>query len=226
MTDLIHLQSLHSALHRTASTVRNIVEDPHEKSFNDSDDEDEEADSSGGDQILEGRDPELDLPPERIPLHLPSSHNTTAHPFRKAELVLQVKQATRYLAALCDAIAQKSFQYSHVMRLAPSKGTWTRSRMAIIRITDQVAHYSKVYCQARTALVRLGADETTLNKFKVLTRDDVKASTAILDPNIPGSSNIQLSWIWETSQISGSAADAIHECKPLSRYMTLCIDLY
>jgi len=114
MTDLIHLQSLHSALHQTASTVRNIVEDLHEKSFNDSDDEDEEADPSGGDQILEGRDPELDLPPKCILLHLPSSHNTTAHPFHKAELVLQVKQATRYLAALHDAIAQKSFQYSHV----------------------------------------------------------------------------------------------------------------
>jgi len=90
MTDLIHLQSLHSALHQTAPTVRNIVEDPHKKSLNDSDDEDEEADPSGGDQILEGRDPELNLPPEHIPLHLSSSHNTTAHPFRKAELVLRV----------------------------------------------------------------------------------------------------------------------------------------
>ena len=61
--------------------------------------------------------------------------------------------------------------------------------MAIIRITDQVAHYSKVYCRAWAALVQLEADETTLNKFKVLTREDVKASTAILDPNIPGSSS-------------------------------------
>ena len=112
------------------------------------------------------------------------------------------------------------------MRSAPSKGARTRSRTAIIRITDQVAHYSKVYCRARAALVRLGADEITLNKFKVLTREDVKASTAILDPNIPGSSSIRLSWIWETGQISGSAPDAIRECKPLSGYMTLCIDLY
>jgi hypothetical protein len=32
-----------------------------------------------------------------------------------------------------------------------------------------------------------------LTKFQLLTRDDVKASTAILDPNIPGSSTIRLS---------------------------------
>ena len=214
-TQLIHLQSLHSALHQnTFATGGNVVENTHEAEFDDSD---AEADHSGGSNIIDfGRDPELDLPPERIPLHLPSTYNTNtaAHPFRQAELSLRVKQVTRYLAALRDAIAQKSFQYSHVLRSAPSKGARTRSRTAIIRITDQVSHYSKVYCRARAALARLGADETTLTKFKVLTRDDVKASTAILDPNIPGSSSIRLSWIWETGpRISGSAPDAIRECK-------------
>jgi hypothetical protein len=34
----------------------------------------------------------------------------------------------------------------------------------------------------------------------VLTRDDVRPSTAILNPNIPGSSTLQLSWIWQTSR--------------------------
>lgn len=227
-TELHHLQSLRSALHQAApASVRNVVEDPHEESFNDSDDEGAEADPAGGDQIIEGRDPELDLPPERIPLHLPSSYNTNTatHPFRRAELGLRVKQATRYLAALRDSIAQKSFQYSHVMRSAPSKSTRTRSRTAIIRITDHISHYSKIYCRARAALVRLGADETTLTKFKVLTRDDVKASTAILDPNIPGSSSVHLSWIWETGpRISGSAPDAMRECKQPAGYTTV-IDL-
>lgn len=215
-TDLILLQSLHSALNKTASTVRNDVEDPHDESFDDFNDQDEEADPFGEDQVLGCNDPDLELPPERVPLHLPSSHGTTVthHTHRQAELDLRVKQATRYLAALRDAIAQKSFQYSHVMRSAPSKGVRTRSRSAIIRITDQVSQYSRVYCRARAALVRLGADESTLTKFKLLSRDDVKASTAILDPNIPGSSTIRLSWIWETGpRLSGSAPEAIRECK-------------
>lgn len=216
-TDLILLQSLHSALTKTASTVRNDIEDPHDESFDDFDDQDGEADPFGKDQVLGGNDPDLELPPERVPLHLPSSHGTstvTHHKLRQAELNLRIKQATRYLAALRDAIAQKSFQYSHVMCSAPSKGVRTRSRSAIIRITDQVSQYSRVYCRARAAMVRLGADESTLTKFKLLSRDDVKASTAILDPNIPGSSTIRLSWIWETSpRLSGSAPEAIRECK-------------
>ena len=118
------------------------------------------------------------------------------------------------LAALRDAISQKSFQYSHVMRSALTKSVQTRSRMSVINISEQISQYSRVYCQARAAMVQLGADEKMLNKFKLLTRDDVKASTAILDPNTPGSSTIRLSWIWETgARVSGSAPSAMLECK-------------
>ena len=217
-TDLVHLQSLHSALSNTGS--RNDVEDPPDKSF-DNFDEDGEAEPLEHFQILD-TDPDLGLPPKRVPLHVPSSHDSpTQHSFCRAELDLRVKQATRYLAALRDAIAQKSFQYSHVMRSAPSKAARTRSRSAILRITEHVSQYSRVYCRARAAMVRLGADEVTLTKFKLLSRDDVKASTAILDPNIPGSSSIRLSWIWETGpKISGSAPDAIRECKLPPTYST------
>jgi hypothetical protein len=215
-TDLIHLQSLQSTLNHNGFTETAVVEEPHEESFNDSDDDVGEADPSGQHQLDDASDPDLGLPPERVPLHLPSSHNTpTHHPFRQAELDLRIKQATRYLAALRDAIAQKSFQYSHVMRAAPSKVVRTRSRSAISDISDHISQYSRVYCRARAAMVRLGADERTLNKFKLLTRDDVKASTAILNPNIPGSSSLRLSWIWETGpRIPGSAPDAMRECKP------------
>jgi hypothetical protein len=214
-TDLIHLQSLQSTLNRTGFTETDVVEEPREESFNDSDDDVGEADPSGQDQVVDASDPDLVLPPERIPIHLPSSHNTTAHhPLRQAELDLRIKQATRYLAALRDAIAQKSFQYSHVMRKATSNAVRTRSRSAILRISDQISQYSRVYCRARAAMVRLGADERTMNIFQLLSRDDVKASTAILDPNIPGSSSLRLSWIWETGpKTAGSAPDAMRECK-------------
>ena len=213
--DLIHLQSLQSNLNHAGfkgTDLEELVDD----SFNNSDEEDGQADPSEQDQLLDWSDPDLGPPPERIPLHLPSYHNTSAqHPLRQDELTLRIKQATRYLAALRDAIAQKSFQYSHVMRSAPSKGMRTRSRSAILQISEKILQFSRVYCRARAAMVRLGADEHTLNKFKLLSRDDVKASTAILDPNIPGSSTIRLSWIWETGpRISGSGADAMLECKP------------
>ena len=101
-TDLILLQSLHSALNNTLSTVRNNVEDPLDESFEDFRDQDKEDDPSGQDHVLESNDPDLDLPPERVPLHLPLFHGTlvTHHRFRHAELALWVKQATWYLAAL------------------------------------------------------------------------------------------------------------------------------
>jgi hypothetical protein len=62
-------------------------------------------------------------------------------------------------------------------------------------------------------MVQLGTDDHTLKMFQVLSRADVKASTAILDPNITRSSTIKLSWIWETkSKAAGSTPDAIREC--------------
>jgi hypothetical protein len=63
-------------------------------------------------------------------------------------------------------------------------------------------------------MVQLSAEEHILDQLKLLTRDDIKASTAILDPNIPASSAYRLSWIWKTgSRILGLALDTMRECK-------------
>lgn len=215
-TDFVRLQLLQPDLSYNPSTRINDDE-PHPESFENLDEEVEESDSepSEPDQTKDASNPNI-VPPERRPIHLPSSHHTpTDHPLCQAELTRRIQQAIQYLSALRDAIAQKSFQYSHVMRSAPSKGVRTRSRSVILQTNEKIAQYSRVYCRAREAMVRLGADESILNRFKVLSRADVKASTAILDPNIFGSSSLRLSWIWETGGgISGSSPDAIRECKP------------
>ena len=187
--------------------------DPQAESF---DDLDEEGDTGAPEDI----EPELlneisdqhpvGVPPERRSLHLPSSLETS--PLRQAELTLRMKQVTRYLAAVREAVAEKSFQYSNVMRLRSTNAVRTRSRTVIIRVTERISHYARIYTRAREALVRLGADEITLKTFQVLTRDDVKASTAILDPNTPGASTIRLSWIWQT-RLSGSAPETMKECE-------------
>ena len=214
-TDFMRLQSLQANLNHTEFIEINDIDESPTESFDNLDEEIDEPRSSGPNQLPDPGDPGT-TPPEHRPLHLPSSHDTaTDHPLRQAELTMRVQQANQYLSALQDAIAQKSFQYSHVMRSAPSKGARTRSRHAIVHISEKIAHYSRVYCRVRTAMVRLGADQRTLNKFKPLLRANVKASTAILDPNIPGSSTLQLSWIWGTDGgISGSSPDAMRECKP------------
>ena len=212
--DLIRLQSMQGDINYESSKT-NELEDSQTDLFVDLDDC-EEADPRDPDESANPNEPEqFAIPPERRPLHLPSSQDSPPdHILCQAELALRIKQATRYLADLRDAIAQKSFQYSHIMRSAPSKGVRTRARSTIEKISIRIGQYSRVYSRARAAMVRLGADERTLSTYKLLTRDDVKASTAILKPNIPGSSTLRLSWIWETgSGLSGSAADTMRECK-------------
>jgi len=48
-------------------------------------------------------------------------------------------------------------------------------------------------------MIILGADSSLMQeRFKELKKEDIKTSTAILDPNTPGSTQVQLSWIWQT----------------------------
>ena len=154
------------------------------------------------------------LPPEKRRPVLPSTHFPEDHPLRKAELNCRIAQATRYLAATREAIAEKSFQYSHVMRAAPTNAVRTRSRSAILSINQRIGHCCHVYERSRAAMVKLCASEATLKTFRLLSRDDVKASTAILKPNMPGASSIRLSWIWNVgSSDIGSSEETMRECK-------------
>jgi hypothetical protein len=154
------------------------------------------------------------LPPERRPVILPSTHMPNAIILRKSELRLRIKQATQYLTMLREAIAEKSFQYSHVMRVAPSKGVRTRSRATISKINDRISYCCRMYTRARAAIIRLNPHDQSLNKFQKLDKADIKSSTAILDPNSPGSSSLRLSWIWQ-KQLgpTGSAPESILECE-------------
>lgn len=154
------------------------------------------------------------VPPERKTIMLPSTHLPLGHVDRKMELALRIRQATRYLASIREAVAEKSFQYAHVMQKSPSKGVRTRSRNVIAKLNEQIALRCRVYSRARSALVRLGANEATLNTLRVLLKEDVKASTAMIDPNSAGSSSVTLSWIWQSrAGLIGSGPDLMRECK-------------
>lgn len=157
--------------------------------------------------------PSNNLQPEQRTLILPSTHMPNAHSLRKAELTLRIAQVKQNLTALREAVAEKSFQYCHVLRNAPTTEIRTRTRSVITKINDRIAHCCRVYGRARAALVRLNADEAKLNKYLVLSKDDVRASTAILKPNAPGSSSLRLSWIWQSRLgTPGVSSEAMQEC--------------
>jgi hypothetical protein len=153
------------------------------------------------------------VPAETRPLAMPSTLKAPHPPHCAMELTVRTRQALRHLNALRGAIADKSFQYSHVIRVAPRKSVRTRARSAISKLNNLISFHCRAYSKCRAAMVRLGADACTLSRFRVLSKQDVKCSTALLDPNTSGSSTLRLSWIWQT----GVAADqrrphALQEC--------------
>jgi hypothetical protein len=188
-----------------------------------------EAESGPGPAL----DADLDAQPtdnavsaENSPIILPSTHMRDNKTLCEAELTLRIQQATRFLAAIRDAVADKSFQYSHILRSASSKGVRTRSRTLIAKTNNRISYYCRVYVRSRAAMVKLGAAPHILDIFQVLQKEDVKASTAILDPNIPGSTNLRLSWIWHTNRPgsgSGSGLDTMRECMSSIPFMLIYV---
>ena len=165
-------------------------------------------------------------PPESRRLPMPSMSEASHPDHRTVELQLRIQQASRTLQALRDNIADKSFQYSHVIRVAPKKGVNTRARTVIAKLNHVINYRCRVYGRCRAAMVRLGADDATLDQYQILLKEHVTSSTALLDPNQPGSTRLRLSWIWQTA---GSADNrdpaALRECKSDLNLFNVCAAL-
>jgi len=97
------------------------------------------------------------------------------------------------LHTLHEMIVKKSFQYSQVIQCTPNKHVQTRAQSAIVKLNLHIGLACWIYVQYYKALVKLHADPQTLMTFQNLIKKDIKASTAILDPNEPGSSSLRLS---------------------------------
>ena len=163
--------------------------------------------------VLDATEPQVIFPESRQ-LSIPSTWLSRDNIYRPIERKLRIAQASETLQALRDAIADKSFHYSHVIRVAPRKGVRTRARGMIAKLNDTMAYLCLVYGRCRSALVRLDAGHEVLDRFKILLKDHIKSSTALLNPNEPGSSNVQLSWIWQMGQGDNrSTADGLRECE-------------
>ncbi|KAF9471119.1 hypothetical protein BDN70DRAFT_820446, partial [Pholiota conissans] len=145
--------------------------------------------------------------PELRPISFPTNCDTdgsfaqSMRQFRPQELYYRIQRASQLLVMVREAVAAKSFQFSHVKRKAPTKGAVTRSMATVNKKTQHIMGLSRLYRQNREKLVLLGADERTLTKFKALSPEDVKASRALLRPNEPGSKDVVLPWIWHVNDV-------------------------
>jgi hypothetical protein len=136
---------------------------------------------------------------ERQVLTLPSNGNVNED-VATLEIRDRVKQARRQITRLRDLIADISFQYSHVVRNAPRKSYRTAAQKRVRNLHNDLSYNARIYAECRSRLITLNCEESLLRMFRVLTRQDLKASTEILRPNEQGSSSVRLSWIWRTGR--------------------------
>lgn len=131
------------------------------------------------------------------------------------EIALRVGQANDSLEAIRLAIGEKSFRFRKQLRLAASKKKKTRSWDGIHIVGKRLQHYRLIYRQARHALSRLGLPQENLaNEFRQLTDDDLRTSTAVMEPNARGQRKKELSWIWQrTGMRISNQTTLVNECE-------------
>jgi hypothetical protein len=142
------------------------------------------------------------------------SYRTSDDPYLTVELRLRMKQADRLLHSIRSTIADESFQYSHVLRVAPRKSVKTRARTVINKLNTKIAIQSCAYKHCHSAMMRIDAEALATSGFQPLTRSDIKASTALIDPNVPSTSSMRLSWIWQVRAGRPlGLSDSLSECR-------------
>ena len=154
--------------------------------------------------IVEQRveDPDGPIPPERIPLSLPSALGHAEcvrrglRPLVDLELKLRVGQCNDQLHKCRYSIAHKSYIYRTGRQHVPSVIETGRSWDEIHAVEGSLAQHARCYSVARRAMERLNAPDELLRKYKVLKREDLKASKAVVDPTARGQRNAGLPWLW------------------------------
>lgn len=136
---------------------------------------------------------------ERKVIFLPSNGNVE-NDVSELEIKFRIRQADTELNQLRDLIADISFQFSHVIRGQIRKNVRTRSQKRIKSIHNQLTLHARIYARCRNHLVSLNCGDSILRQYRILTKEDLKSSTAILDPNQPGSTSLKLSWIWHSAK--------------------------
>ena len=115
------------------------------------------------------------------------SNGNTSNAYRNLEIRHRILMASEQLHHIRNLIAEKNFQFSHVIHVSPRKAVTTRARAAVKKLNNQIAEHCRFYAHCQSSLLVLQADQSILSQFRVLNPGDIVGSTAILKPNQPGS---------------------------------------
>ncbi|KAH9031510.1 hypothetical protein EDB85DRAFT_1865757, partial [Lactarius pseudohatsudake] len=139
---------------------------------------------------------------DHILLHLPShlGHNwcntNAAEDLAKAELCLRQGQLNDSLHHIRISLGHKSYLFRNNVRPARTQRFKTRAWAGVHATESTLQHHAQVYMCARQAIVDLGASTFLLDRYKVLTRQDLSVETSIIAPQVRGQRNKSLPWFW------------------------------
>jgi hypothetical protein len=132
------------------------------------------------------------------------------------ELELRVGEVNECLERLRLALGHKSLLLRNDVRKATGQKGKTRAWADVTKIGDIIKKEVGTYRCAREAIESLGADEEVLNRYKVISADDLKMSGDVVEENRFGQRNDALAWFWRLDGLGQRANDAwMHECEYL-----------
>ncbi|KAG2085894.1 uncharacterized protein F5147DRAFT_659371 [Suillus discolor] len=112
------------------------------------------------------------------------------------ELTLRQGQVNDALHHIRVHLADKVVIFRKTVRVAKSQALSTRAWAQVHSVDRVVSINASIYSKCRSQLCRLGADDALLKRYQPLTREHLKVSTAVTDPNSRGQRNNVLAWFW------------------------------
>lgn len=163
--------------------------------------------------------------PESLSIALPSalprlsSHRLLLTRLMTTELELRKGHANDCLAAMRTTIGQEAYQYKKILRPAHSKVHRTRARSSIQNVHRALILQTRLYNRTRKAMLSLDMEFDDLDSvYKEITKADINVSSAVADPNVAGSSQMKLSWIWTTHQGVEANDNHLTECELFTQF--------
>ncbi|KAG0691964.1 hypothetical protein DFH29DRAFT_883337 [Suillus ampliporus] len=139
--------------------------------------------------------------PEMVVIPLPSNlgiyrcEELGAARLVRQETTLREGQANDMLHAIRVHLADKAVLFRTTVRPAKSQARTTRAWAQVHSVEQVINLNSMIYKKCRAQLSNLGADQL-LEKYWVLEKSDLKATSAVADPNARGQRNSTLPWFW------------------------------
>lgn len=172
---------------------------------------------------------ETSLTVEKLTIYLPSTIGmqvcTTMGYIKAAKMEkrLRIGQQNDVLQNIRVAVSRKACIFRDGIRASKSKKKKTRSWDHLHAVDLSVRHNARVYDRARTSMMRLNPSDTELERYKPLSKEDLKVDTARVEPGLRGHRGSHLAWFW-TMDIASDVEqqEGMRECK-LCKLLEKCI---